>query len=209
MNMTRIYINSVNFLKRKGKKNWLFVLFTLNSSHHVVYPILCGMILNYLFHQKYERSKYLHNNNEKPSSPRLIKIEYLTFLYNNHIECPKLEILLATKRKVHFFQKASKLFGLILHCFTSSLPKNGLENLRQRLNGQRQAKSNPRLVTCFTLKDQWLLLINSLVLFGFNAHVKINVIENVTRVNNNTEILKFIMLNITGESNASPAVREF
>ena len=103
MNMTRIYINSVNFLKRKGKKNWLFVLFTLNSSHHVVYPILCGMILNYLFHQKYERSKYLHNNNEKPSSPRLIKIEYLTFLYNNHIECPKLEILLATKRIVYFF----------------------------------------------------------------------------------------------------------
>ena len=37
----------------------------------------------------------------------------------------------------------------------------------------------------------------------------INLIENVTRVNNNTEILKFIMLNITGESNASPAVREF
>ena len=103
MNMTRIYINSVNFLKRKGKKNWLFVLFTLNSSHHVVYPILCGMILNYLFHQKYERSKYLQNNNEKPSSPRLIKIEYLTFLYNNHIKCPKLEILLATKRKLHFF----------------------------------------------------------------------------------------------------------
>ena len=34
-------------------------------------------------------------------------------------------------------------------------------------------------------------------------------IENVTRVNNNTEILKFIMLNITGESNAPPAVREF
>ena len=113
------------------------------------------------------------------------------------------------KGKYTFFQKASKVFGLILHCFTSSLPKNGLENLRQRLNGQRQAKSNPRLVTCFTLKDQWLLPINSVVLFGFNAHVKINVIENVTRVNNNTEILKFIMLNITGESNAPPAVREF
>ena len=31
----------------------------------------------------------------------------------------------------------------------------------------------------------------------------------VTRVNNNTKILKFIMLNITGESNAPPAVREF
>ena len=161
------------------------------SYHRGFYPIFRGMMLNYFF-TKYKKIKFLQNDDEKSSSRRANKIEYLSLLYNNHIEFPKLEILLATKRIVYFFLKASKVFGLILHCFTSSLPKNGLENLRQRLNGQRQAKSNPRLVTCFTLKDQWLLPINSVVLFGFNAHVKINVIENVTRVNNNTEILKFI-----------------
>ena len=53
---------------------------------------------------------------------------------------------------------------------------NGVENLRQRLNGQRQAKNNPRLVTCFTLKDEWRLSKNSLVLFGFDAHVMINLL---------------------------------
>ena len=53
---------------------------------------------------------------------------------------------------------------------------NGVENLRQRLNGQRQAKNNPRLVTCFTLKDEWRLSKNSLVLFGSDAHVMINLL---------------------------------
>ena len=67
---------------------------------------------------------------------------------------------------------------------------NGVENLRQRLNGQRQAKNNSRLVTCFTLKDQWRLSINSLVLFGFYAHVMINLLENVAPENNKTEILR-------------------
>ena len=67
---------------------------------------------------------------------------------------------------------------------------NGVENLRQRLNGQRQAKNNPRLVTCFTLKDQRRLSKNSLVLFGFDAHVMINLLENVAPANNKTEILR-------------------
>ena len=67
---------------------------------------------------------------------------------------------------------------------------NGVENLRQRLNGQKQAKNNPRLVTCFTLKDQWRLSINSLVLLGFYVHVMINLLENVAPENNKTEILR-------------------
>ena len=67
---------------------------------------------------------------------------------------------------------------------------NGVENLRQRFNGQRQAKNNQRLVTCFTLKDQWCLSINSSVLFGFDAHQMINLIENVAPANNKTEILR-------------------
>ena len=63
---------------------------------------------------------------------------------------------------------------------------NGVENLHQRFNGQRQAKNNQRLVTCFTLKEQWRLSINSLLLFGFDAHEMINLIENVAPENNKT-----------------------
>ena len=159
------------------------------SYHRGFYPIFRGMMLNYFF-TKYKKIKFLQNDDEKSSSRRANKIEYLSLLYNNHIEFPKLEILLATKRIVYFFWKASKVFGLILHCFTSSLLMNGVENLRQRLNGQRQAKNNPRLVTCFTLKDQWRLSINSLVLFGFYAHEMINLLENVAPENNKTEILR-------------------
>ena len=66
---------------------------------------------------------------------------------------------------------------------------NGVENLHQRFNGQRQAKNNQRLVTCFTLKDQRHLSINSSVLFGFDAPEMINLLENVTPANNKTEIL--------------------
>ena len=64
---------------------------------------------------------------------------------------------------------------------------NGVENLHQRFNGQRQAKNNQRLVTCFTLKEQWRLSINSLLLFGFDAHEMINLIENVAPENNKTD----------------------
>ena len=64
---------------------------------------------------------------------------------------------------------------------------NGVENLHQRFNGQRQAKNNQRLVTCFTLKEQWRLSINSLVLFGFDAPEMINLIENVAPENNKTD----------------------
>ena len=144
MNMTRIYINSVNFLKRKGKKKLVVRAFYLKQFS----PCL---LFNFLwddaqlpFSPKISRSKFLQNDDEKSSFRRANKIEHLSLLYNNHIECPKLEILLATKRIVYFFQKASKLFGLILHCFTSSLLMNGVENLRQRFNGQRQAKNNQR-----------------------------------------------------------------
>ena len=67
---------------------------------------------------------------------------------------------------------------------------NGVENLRQRFNGQSQAKNNQRLVTCFTLKDQRYLSINSSVLFGFHAPEIINLLENVAPANNKTEILR-------------------
>ena len=88
---------------------------------------------------------------------------------------------------------------------------NGVENLRQRFNGQRQAKNNQRLVTCFTLKEQWRLSINSLLLFGFDAHEMINLIENVapeTKLTDLTLGRKLVMLSITGESNAPPAAHE-
>lgn len=67
---------------------------------------------------------------------------------------------------------------------------NGLENLRYRLNGQGRAKNNLNLITCLTLKDQWYLPINALVLFGFDAFTKINLIENVTHVNSKTQLLR-------------------
>lgn len=67
---------------------------------------------------------------------------------------------------------------------------NGLENLRYRLNGQGRAKNNLHLITCLTLKDQWYLPINALVLFGFDAFIKINLIENVTHANSKTQLLR-------------------
>ena len=66
------------------------------------YPIFRGMMLNYFF-TKYKKIKFLQNDDEKSSSRHANKIEYLSLLYNNHIEFPKLEILLATKRIVYFF----------------------------------------------------------------------------------------------------------
>ena len=67
---------------------------------------------------------------------------------------------------------------------------NGLENLRYRLNGQGRAKNNLHLIACLTLKDQWYLPINALVLFGFDAYIKINLIENVTHENSKTQLLR-------------------
>lgn len=110
------------------------------SYHRGFYPIFRGMMLNYFF-TKYKKIKFLQNDDEKSSSRRANKIEYLSLLYNNHIEFPKLEILLATKSIVNFFLKASKVFGLILHCFTSSLLMNGVKTCANVLMDRDKLKT--------------------------------------------------------------------